>query len=404
MTHVQFIPAQRLAGITVSPIMSLLAQAAELKRAGRPVINLSAGEPDFDTPDHIKDAAIRAMKEGATKYTPTDGLPAFKEAVADKFRRDNNLNPKLDEIIVSPGAKHVLFNAMAATLDSGDEVIIPSPFWVTYADIVRLCGGRPILVPTHAESGFRLTAEQLERAITSQTRWLMLNSPSNPSGAAYTAEDYRLLLDVLSRHPRVWLLADDIYEHIVYDGFRFVTPAQLNTEVALRTLTVNGLSKAYSMTGWRVGYAAGPKALIKAMVAVQSQTATCAPSIGQVAGIAALAGPQEVLRERCAEFAKRRDLMVAGLNAIPGLSCRKPEGAFYILVNCERLYERRSPSGSVIVDDQEFCRYLLRDIDVAVVPGAAFGLSGHFRLSYAASLSELSEALRRLQRGCELLV
>ncbi|MGI6247405.1 MAG: pyridoxal phosphate-dependent aminotransferase [Pseudochelatococcus sp.] len=391
-----FRPASRLAAIGVSEILRITGLANELKRLGRDVIVLGAGEPDFDTPQHVKDAAARAMAAGATKYTALDGTPELKAAIAAKFRRDNGLAFSPGEITVSTGAKQVLYNAMMASLDPGDEVIIPTPFWVSYADIVLIAGGRPVLVPCTQENGFRLTAEDLERAITPRTRWLMLNSPSNPSGAAYSEADYRPLLDVLLRHPHVWLMVDDMYEHIVYDDFRFVTPAAIEPALGGRTLTVNGVSKAYAMTGWRIGYGAGPAALIRAMAVVQSQSTSCPSSISQAAAVAALDGPQDIVAERRRSFQARRDLVVSALDAIDGITCRVPEGAFYTFASCAGLIGRKTPDGAVIDTDAGFAEYLLRSVGVAVVPGSAFGLAPYFRISYATSTAELEEACRRI--------
>jgi aspartate aminotransferase len=360
--------------------------------------------PTFDTPEHIKEAAVRAMRAGATKYTALDGTAELKSAIRGKFKRDNDLDFAQNEVTVSTGAKQVLFNAMMATLDAGDEVIIPTPFWVSYADIVLIAGGKPVLVPCSEQDGFRLTAGALENAITPRTRWVMLNSPSNPSGAAYSEADYRPVLDVLIRHPDVWLMVDDMYEHIVYDDFRFVTPAAIEPRLRDRTLTINGVSKAYAMTGWRIGYAGGPSALIKSMAVVQSQSTSCASSISQAAAIEALNGPQDIVRERCRSFAARRDLVIDALNAIPGITCRKPEGAFYTFANCSGLIGRRSPQGDTLQTDADFARYLLQAVGVAVVPGSAFGLAPYFRISYATSTAELAEACRRIADAAMQLV
>lgn len=370
-----FQPASRISSIGVSEILKIGARAAAMKREGKPVIILGAGEPDFDTPEHVKQAASDAIHRGETKYTALDGTPELKKAIREKFQRENGLAYELDEITVATGAKQILFNAMMASLDPGDEVIIPTPYWTSYSDIVHICEGKPVLIACDASSGFRLTAEKLEAAITPRTRWVLLNSPSNPSGAAYSAADYRPLLEVLLRHPHVWLLVDDMYEHIVYDGFRFVTPAQLEPGLKNRTLTVNGVSKAYAMTGWRIGYAGGPRELIKAMAVVQSQATSCPSSISQAASVAALNGPQDFLKERTESFQRRRDLVVNGLNAIDGLDCRVPEGAFYTFSGCAGVLGKVTPSGKRIKTDTDFCAYLLEDAHVAVVPGSAFGLS-----------------------------
>ena len=399
----EFTPARRVAAIGVSEILRITALAGDLKRQGKDVIILGAGEPDFDTPDHIKDAAARAIREGATKYTALDGTPALKTAIRNKFQRDNGITYFTDEITVSTGAKQVLFNAFMASLNPGDEVVIPAPYWVSYADIVLIAGGCPVLVPCCEENGFRLTAGDLERAITARTRWVLLNSPSNPSGAAYSAADYQPLLDVLLRHQHVWLMVDDIYEHIVYDDFRFVTPAVIEPRLRNRTLTINGVSKAYAMTGWRIGYAGGPKALIKAMAVVQSQSTSCPSSVSQAAAVEALNGPQEIVRQRCKSFQQRRDLVVGALNATPGITCRRPEGAFYTFASCSALIGRKAPDGTVISSDVVFAEYLLRAANVAVVPGSAFGLAPYFRISYATSTAELEEACLRITSACAQL-
>jgi aspartate aminotransferase len=399
-----FRPASRISTIGVSAILQIGARAAAMKRDGKPVIVLGAGEPDFETPDHVKQAAWEAMQRGDTRYTALDGTPALKDAIRAKFARENQLSYDIDEITVATGAKQILFNAMMATVDRDDEVIIPTPYWTSYSDIVAICGGKPVLVACDAANGFRLQAEQLEAAITPRTRWLMLNSPSNPSGAAYSADNYRPILDVLLRHPHVWLMVDDMYEHIVYDGFRFVTPVQLEPRLRERTLTVNGVSKAYAMTGWRIGYAGGPKALIKAMAVVQSQSTSCPSSISQAAAEAALNGPQDFLAGRTESFRRRRDLVVSGLNAIGGLDCRVPEGAFYTFSGCGGVLGRLTPDGRKIETDSDFCAYLLDEANVAVVPGSAFGLSPFFRISYACAETDLVEALCRIREACGELV
>ncbi|OWV81754.1 aspartate aminotransferase [Rhizobium sp. R634] len=398
-----FRPASRIASVGVSKILQIGARAAVMKREGLPVIVLGAGEPDFDTPQNIKEAAKAAIDRGETKYTALDGSPDLKKAIVEKFRRENGVDYALDEVTVATGAKQILFNAFMASLDPGDEVIIPTPYWTSYSDIVEISGGVSVLIPCDAKAGFRLTADQLEKAITPKTRWVLLNSPSNPSGAAYGAEDYRPLLDVLLRHPHVWLMVDDMYEHIVYDGFRFVTPAALEPRLKSRTLTVNGVSKAYAMTGWRIGYAGGPKALIKALAVIQSQATSCPSSVSQAAAIEALNGPQDFLKERQESFRRRRDIVVAGLNAIDGLECRTPEGAFYTFSGCAGVIGKTTPKGRKIEADHDFTDYLLEEAHVAVVPGSAFGLSPYFRISYATSEGELIEALARIDRACRLL-
>lgn len=401
--EVGFRPASRIASIGVSKILQIGARANAMKRDGKPVIILGAGEPDFDTPDNVKQAAKAAIDRGETKYTALDGTPELKQAIAAKFRRENGVDYATDEITVSAGAKQVLFNAFMASINPGDEVIIPTPYWTSYSDIVEICGGVPVLIPCDAEAGFRLRADQLERAITPKTRWLLLNSPSNPSGAAYSAEDYRPLIDVLLAHPQVWLVVDDMYEHIVYDGFDFVTPVALEPALKARTLTVNGVSKAYAMTGWRIGYAGGPKALIKAMSVIQSQSTSCPSSVSQAAAVEALNGRQDVLAERRESFRRRRDLVVSALNAIDGITCRTPEGAFYTFAGCGGLIGRTTPKGRRIESDSGFADYLLEDALVAVVPGSAFGLSPYFRISYATSEAELEEALQRIATAAAAL-
>ena len=399
----EFRPAGRVTSIAVSEIVRITARAQGMKKEGLDVIILGAGEPDFDTPDHIKEAAWRAIKAGQTKYTALDGTPALKAAIIAKFKRDNGLEFAADEITVATGAKQVIFNAIMASVNPGDEVIIPTPYWTSYSDIVQIAGGVPVLVPCLEKNGFRLTPQDLEAAITPKTRWLMLNSPSNPTGAAYTAEHYRPILDVLLKHEHVWVMADDMYEHILYDGLEFVTPAQVEPRLKPRTLTMNGVSKAYAMTGWRIGYAGGPKALIKAMAVVQGQATSCPSSVSQAAAVEALNGPQDIVRERCADFQKRRDIVVAGLNAIPGLVCPNPEGAFYTFASCAGVIGRTTPDGTVIASDRDFTSYLLESVRVAVVPGAAFGLSPYFRISYATSESELKEAIARIAKAVAAL-
>jgi aspartate aminotransferase len=398
-----FRPASRIASIGVSKILQIGARAGALKKQGLPVIILGAGEPDFDTPDTIKAAAKAAIDRGETKYTALDGTPELKAAIAAKFARENGVDYALDEITVATGAKQILFNAFMASLNPGDEVIIPTPYWTSYSDIVELCGGVPVLIPCTAEAGFRLKGEQLQRAISPKTRWVLLNSPSNPSGAAYSEADYRPLLEVLLTQRHVWLMVDDMYEHIVYDGFRFVTPAALEPKLKPRTLTINGVSKAYAMTGWRIGYAGGPKALIKAMAVIQSQATSCPSSVSQAAAVEALNGPQDFLAPRQESFKRRRDLVVAALNAIDGLECRVPEGAFYTFASCAGLMGRISPKGKRIATDSDFTDYLLEEAHVAVVPGSAFGLSPYFRISYATSEAELQEALTRIAAACAAL-
>jgi aspartate aminotransferase len=402
-TSVTFKSASRIASIGVSEILQIGARAAEMKRAGRDVIVLGVGEPDFETPDNIKEAATRAMARGETKYTHLDGSPAMKDAVRHKFRTENGLDFAQEEISVSAGGKQVLFNAFMATVEPGDEVILPAPYWTSYIDIIKICGATPVVVECEADNGFRATAEQIEAAITPRTRWLLLNSPSNPSGAAYSRIDYRPILDVLMAHPHVWLMADDIYEHIVYDDFAFVTPLALEPELRDRTLTINGVSKAYAMTGWRIGYGAGPVPLIKVMSIIQSQSTSNPSSISQAAAIEALTGPQDYIATRCESFRERRDLVVSGLNAIEGITCRKSEGAFYAFPGCAGLFGRRTPDGAEISTSVDLANYLLEDCGVAVIPGSAFGAGLFFRISYATSAAELTNAIERIERSCRRL-
>ena len=397
------ITANRIAAVGVSEILQIGAKAAKMKVNGLPVIILGAGEPDFDTPDHVKAAAAAAMQRGDTKYTALDGTPDLKAAICRKFARENGLAVTAAQVTVAAGAKQIIYNAMMATLNPGDEVIIPTPYWTTYSDIVRLAEAVPVLVPCDDASGFRLQSAQLAAAITPRTRWLMLNSPSNPSGATYSAADYRPLLDVLLTAPQVWLMVDDMYEHITYGDFAFVTPAALEPGLQDRTLTVNGVSKAYAMTGWRIGYAAGPEVLIKAMAVIQSQSTSCPSSISQAAALAALDGPQDFLASRTASFQARRDFVVAALNAIPGITCRSPEGAFYTFANCGGLIGQRTPQGQTLTTDRDFCAWLLETAHVATVPGAAFGLSPFFRISYATSMAELTTAMDRIAQACATL-
>ena len=398
-----FQPAQRVRAIGVSEILRITDNANALKRAGRPVIVLGAGEPDFDTPQNVREAAVRAIGRGDTRYTVLDGSPAMKAAVQLKFKRDNALDFALDEISVSAGAKQVIFNALMASLNPGDEVILPAPYWTSYADIVQICGGVPVPVACTGENGFRLDAAQLEAAITPRTRWLFINSPSNPTGAAYSAAQLKPLCEVLLRHPQVWVLVDDIYEHILYDGLAFATPVAVEPRLRERTLTINGVSKAYAMTGWRVGYGAGPRALIAAMAVVQSQTTSCPSSISQAAAIEALTGPQDVVATRRADFQARRDVVAAALNRAPGLHCRVPEGAFYTYASCAGVLGRHTRGGMLLQNDGDFCRYLLQDFEVAVVPGSVFGLAPYFRISYATSMAQLEEACARITAACAAL-
>ncbi len=392
--------ADALARIKPSATIAVTTRARELKAAGRDVIGLGAGEPDFDTPEHVKTAAVDAISRGETKYTAVDGLPELKAAIVEKFRRENGLHFETSQISVGTGGKQVLYNALVATINPGDEVLVPAPYWVSYPDMVLLAGGVPKIVTTTQEDGFKLRPEALEEAITARTKWLIFNSPSNPCGAAYSAAELKALTDVLMRHPHVWVMADDIYEHLTYDGFQFATPAQVEPGLAARTLTVNGVSKAYAMTGWRIGYAGGPQELIKAMAKIQSQSTSNPCSISQWAALAALDGPQDFLAERAEVFKQRRDLVVSMLNEAPGISCATPEGAFYVYPSCAGCIGKVSRGGREITDDQAFVTALLEEEGVAVVHGAAFGLSPFFRISYATSNEVLSEGCARIQRFC----
>lgn len=396
-----FRQSDALARIAPSPTLAVTQLARDLKAKGRDIISLSAGEPDFDTPDHVKEAAIAAIRRGETKYTPVDGIAELKDAVAAKFRRDNNLSYKASEISVAPGGKAVIYNALMASVNPGDEVVIPAPYWVSYPDMVRLAGGAPVIVKTSQETGFRISPEALDAAITPRTKWVIINSPSNPTGAAYSAAELKALADVLLRHPHVMAMTDDIYEHILYDGRRFATLAEVEPRLFDRTLTVNGASKAYAMTGWRIGYAGGPQPLIAAMAKAMSQSTTNPTSISQWAAVAALNGDHGFLVERNAAFAARRDRVVSMLNAAPGISCLTPEGAFYVYPSCAGAIGKRTREGRFIATDEDFAAALLEDEGVAVVFGAAFGLAPHFRISYAASMASLEEACRRIQRFCE---
>lgn len=386
-----------------SATIAVTTKAAELRRAGEDVIGLGAGEPDFDTPDHIKQAAIDAINSGKTKYTPADGLPELKEAICAKFKRDNNLTYTPSQVHVAPGGKPVIYNALVSTLNPGDEVIIPAPYWVSYPDMVKLAGGEPVCVACDASSNYKLSPEALEAAITPKTKWLILNSPSNPTGMAYTAAELKALAEVLLRHPQVWVLTDDMYEHLVYDGFKFATIAEVEPALYDRTLTMNGVSKAYAMTGWRIGYAAGPEKLIATMRKVISQTTSNPCSISQWASVAALNGDHSFLAERNAAFAARRDFCVEELNKAEGLTCIKPEGAFYVYPSCAGVIGKTAPSGKVIETDADFAAELLETEKVAVVFGEAFGAGPAFRISYATSMDALEKAMARIQTFCNAL-
>ncbi len=392
-----------LARVKPSATLAVTAQARELKRQGRDVIGLGAGEPDFDTPDNIKAAAIEAIKRGETKYTDADGMPELKAAIVAKFARENSLTYETNQIHVASGGKPVIYNAFVATLNPGDEVIVPAPYWVSYPDMVLLAGGEPVTVVGEEADGFKLRPEVLDAAITPRTKWLILNSPSNPTGAAYTRAELEALAEVLRKHPQVWILTDDMYEHLVYGDFDYVTIAQVAPDLYDRTLTCNGVSKAYAMTGWRIGYAGGPKPLIDLMRKVASQTTSNPSSISQWAAVEALNGPQDFLAERAAAFEKRRDLVVSMLNQADGIRCPKPEGAFYVYPSIEQLIGKTTPSGVVIDNDETFTAELLNAEGVAVVQGAAFGLSPYFRISYATSEDVLEEGCTRIQRFCASL-
>lgn len=395
--------ASRLSRIKPSPTIAVATKARELKAAGRDVIGLGAGEPDFDTPSHILEAAKVAMDAGETRYTAVPGTPALRQAIVDKLKKDNDLEYTPDQISVGCGGKQNIYNALMATLNPGDEVIIPAPYWVSYPDITLLAEGTPVIVNCPAEAGFKLTPEDLEAAITPKTKWLILNSPSNPTGAGYTREDMKALTDVLLKHEHVWVMTDDMYEHLVYDDFEFVTPAQVEPGLFNRTLTLNGVSKAYCMTGWRVGYAAGPDEIIKAMNKIQSQSTTHTSSVSQAAALAALTGPHDFIAKHNAIFVERRDLVVAMLNEAEGLSCPKPDGAFYVYPSCAGMIGKKTPDGKTLETDEDVVGYLLESEGVAAVHGEAFGLSPHFRVSYATSTELLKEACTRIQRACAAL-
>ena len=396
--------AKRLARIKPSPTIAINTLAQELKAAGRNVIGLAAGEPDFDTPPHIAAAGIKAIESGDTRYTAVDGTPALKKAICAKFKRENGLEYQPNQVTVGTGGKQILYNAFVATLDPGDEVIIPAPYWVSYPDMVALAEGEPVAVPCGQNSNFKLTADALAAAITPKTKWLILNSPSNPTGAAYNAAELRALADVLLDHPHVWVLTDDMYEHLLYDDNEFATIAQVEPRLITRTLTMNGVSKAYCMTGWRIGYAAGPVELIKAMAMVQSQSTSNPSSISQAASVEALNGPQDFIAKNNESFVARRDMVVAMLNEAKGIHCTKPDGAFYVYPSCAGTIGKKTPAGKVIETDTDFATYLLDAEGVAVVQGTAFGLAPYFRISYATSTEVLKDACTRIQRFCASLV
>jgi aspartate aminotransferase len=387
-----------------SPTIAVSNLAMELKAQGRDIISLGAGEPDFDTPEHIRAAGIKAIEAGKTRYTAVDGIPELKQAICAKFKRDNGLDYVPNQVSVGTGGKQVLYNALMATLNPGDEVVIPAPYWVSYPDMVMLAGGTPVYIEATLENAFKITPDQLEAAITPATKWFLFNSPSNPTGAGYSWDELKALTDVLMRHPHVWVLTDDMYEHLAYDDFKFCTPAQVEPALYDRTLTVNGVSKAYAMTGWRIGYAAGPKPLIDAMRKIQSQSTSNPCTISQWAAVEALNGTHDFIAPNNAMFARRRDLVVKALNAIEGVTCPVPEGAFYVYPSIKGLIGKTTPAGTVIADDETFARALLEDTGVAVVFGAAFGLSPNFRISYATSDAALAEACNRIQGFCATLV
>jgi len=396
-------PSAALARIKPSPTLAITSRVLELKRAGVDVIGLGAGEPDFDTPDFIKEAGIKAIRDGKTKYTNVDGTPELKEAVRLKFKRDNALDYGIDQITINAGGKHTLFNAMVATLDPGDEVVVPAPYWVSYPDVVLFAGGTPVFAAAGADQSYKLKPEQLEAAITAKTKWVILNSPSNPTGAAYSEAELKALGEVLERHPHVWIYADDMYEHIVFDDFKFTSIAQVCPSLYDRTLTANGCSKAYAMTGWRIGFAGGAPWLIKAMSKLQSQSTSNPCSIAQAASVAALTGDQSFLKDNAKLFERRRDLVVSMLNQASGMTCPRPEGAFYVYPEFSALIGKTSPNGRTIATDEDFVTYLLDDAKVAAVQGEAFGLSPAMRISYATSDELLREACERIQTACAAL-
>jgi aspartate aminotransferase len=396
------IVSNNLKRIKPSPTIAVTQKARELKASGKDIIGLGAGEPDFDTPDNIKQAAIKAIKEGDTKYTAVDGTPALKDAIVKKFKRENNLDYQVDQITVGAGGKHVIYNAMMATLNEGDEVVIPAPYWVSYPDMVLLAGGEPVILECDEKQGFKINPLELEKTITKKTKWIILNSPSNPTGACYSEKDIREIAKVLEKHPHVYILSDDIYEHVTYEGFKFFTIAQIKS-LKDRVLTMNGVSKAYSMTGWRIGYAAGPKEIIKAIAKIQSQSTTNPSSISQAAAVEALNGTQDFIKERAISFQERRDFVVKALNEIEGIECLNPDGAFYVFPSCKGLIGKKDSNGSDIKKDTDFVQSLLENNGVAVVQGSAFGLEGFFRISYATSMVNLKKAMAKISSFCKSL-
>ena len=388
--------------IKPSPTIAVTQKARELKAAGKDVIGLGAGEPDFDTPDNIKQAAIKAINDGDTKYTAVDGTPALKKAIVEKFKKENNLDYTTDQVTVGAGGKHVIYNAMMATLNEGDEVIVPAPYWVSYPDIVLLAGGKPVLMECNEKQGFKINPSDLEKFITPKTKWIILNSPSNPTGACYTEKEIREIAKVLEKHSHVYILSDDIYEHVTYEGFKFFTIAQIES-LKERVLTMNGVSKAYSMTGWRIGYAAGPKEIIKAIAKIQSQSTTNPSSISQAASVEALSGTQDFIKKRSDSFQERRDFVVKALNDIDGIECLNPDGAFYVFPSCKGLVGKKDTNGKEIKSDTDFVQSLLENSGIAVVQGSAFGLEGFFRISYATSMDNLKKALEKISSFCKSL-
>ncbi len=388
--------------IKPSPTIAVTQKARELKAAGKDVIGLGAGEPDFDTPDNIKQAAIKAINDGDTKYTAVDGTPALKKAIVEKFKKENNLEYTTDQITVGAGGKHVIYNAMMATLNDGDEVLIPAPYWVSYPDIVLLAGGKPVVMECNEKQGFKINPSDLEKFITPKTKWIILNSPSNPTGACYSENDIKAIAAVLEKHKHIYILSDDIYEHVTYEGFKFFTIAQIES-LKDRVLTMNGVSKAYSMTGWRIGYAAGPKDIVKAIAKIQSQSTTNPSSISQAASVEALSGTQDFIKKRADSFQERRDFVVKALNDIDGINCLNPDGAFYVFPSCKELIGKKDPSGKEIKSDTDFVQSLLENSGIAVVQGSAFGLEGFFRISYATSMENLKKALEKISFFCKSL-
>jgi len=394
--------SNNLKRIKPSPTIAVTQKARELKASGKDIIGLGAGEPDFDTPDNIKQAAIKAIKDGDTKYTVVDGTPALKDAIIKKFKRENNLEYQVDQITVGAGGKHVIYNVMMATLNEGDEVVVPAPYWVSYPDIVLLAGGKPVILECNEKQGFKINPPELEKTITKKTKWIILNSPSNPTGACYSEKDIREIAKVLEKYPHVYILSDDIYEHVTYEGFKFFTIAQIEG-LKDRVLTMNGVSKAYSMTGWRIGYAAGPKEIIKAIAKIQSQSTTNPSSISQAAAVEALNGTQDFIKERATSFQERRDFVVKALNEIDGIECLNPEGAFYVFPSCKGLIGKKDSDGKELNNDTDFVQSLLENSGVAVVQGSAFGLEGFFRISYATSMVNLKKALEKISSYCKSL-